>query len=226
MPNTPPQDPAHFRSRSCGQSRAASCMWPALAPLLLLAAGAQRRHLPGRPGRTYAQLQPLFDAVDLQPGDIVEVDGNATYDAAHPASLREADGGAARQPGDLRGLRINGQRPILRGGTNTIEFRLVRPRRVRKLRSQRHRQRQHRPSAASTTTPRCHHPRRLIHDCPRHGILGADNDSGSLLVEYSEIRNAGSGGSNHAIYMATDEMAHPGSVFRLQYSYVHDSQLR
>lgn len=46
----------------------------------------------------------------------------------------------------------------------------------------------------------------VIHDCPRHGILGADNDSGSLLVEYTEVRNAGSNGGNHAIYMATDEI--------------------
>jgi hypothetical protein len=63
----------------------------------------------------------------------------------------------------------------------------------------------------------------VIHDCPRHGVLGADEDSGSLTIEYSEIYNAGSDQGNHLVYMATDEVAHPGAVFRLQYSYLHDS---
>ncbi len=64
----------------------------------------------------------------------------------------------------------------------------------------------------------------IVRDCPRQGILGADTDSGSLTVEYSEIRNIGSNQGNHAIYMSTDQIAYPGSVFRLQYSYLHDSQ--
>ena len=84
----------------------------------------------------------------------------------------------------------------------------------------------------STGTFRCvyHHSHDLtirdayIHDCPRHGILGADQDSGSLTVEYTEVFNAGSNGGNHALYIATDEVNHPGSVFRLQFSYIHDSR--
>ena len=175
------------------------------------------------PTRPHATLNALFNAIDLGPGDVVEVDGNVIYggDIVMPA----ADGGAAGNPVTLRGIRVNGQRPHLRGGTNTIEFRLA----------------DHvvfegfEVSGTGDTlggTFRCiyHHSHDLvirdayIHDCPRHGILGADNDSGSLTVEYSEIANAGSNGGNHAIYMATDEIAHPGSVFRLQYSYVHDSR--
>ena len=62
-----------------------------------------------------------------------------------------------------------------------------------------------------------------MHDCPVHGILGADTDSGSFLLEYVEVHHCGSGDSNHQIYMATDEVAHPGSVFRMQYCYVHDA---
>jgi hypothetical protein len=54
-------------------------------------------------------------------------------------------------------------------------------------------------------------------------VLGSDQDSGSLTIEYSELWNAGSGGGNHLVYMATDEVAYPGAVFRLQYSYLHDS---
>lgn len=173
------------------------------------------------PTRASTSLNALFAAVDLGPGDIVEVDGNVTY--AGDIVMPSADGGAPGNPVTLRGIRVNGLRPRLNGGTNTIEFRLA----------------DHvvfegfevTGTVTPTNTFRCiyHHSDDLVirdvvvHDCPRHGILGADQDSGSLTVEYSEIYNAGSGGSNHAIYMATDEVAHPGAVFRLQYSYVHDS---
>jgi hypothetical protein len=64
----------------------------------------------------------------------------------------------------------------------------------------------------------------LVRDCPRHGILGGDQDTGSLTVEYAEVRNAGSNVGNHAIYMATDEVAYPGAVFRLRHSYLRDSR--
>jgi hypothetical protein len=172
------------------------------------------------PGRTYTQLQPLFDAVDLEPGDIVEVDGNTTYNGN--IILREADGGAPGNPVTLRGIRINGQRPILLGGTNTIEFRLANHVVFEGFEV---------VGSVADNTFRCiyHHSHDvlirdvLVRDCPRHGILGADNDSGSLTVEYSEIRNAGSAQFNHAIYMATDELRFPGSVFRLRHSVVRDS---
>jgi hypothetical protein len=62
----------------------------------------------------------------------------------------------------------------------------------------------------------------VVHDCPAHGILGADTDSGSLLMEYVEVYHCGNGTGEHAVYMATDEFAHPGSVFRMQYCYLHD----
>ncbi len=62
-----------------------------------------------------------------------------------------------------------------------------------------------------------------IHGCAAHGILGADDDSGSLTLEYSEIYDCGSGTTQHCIYMATDEVTHPGSVFRMQHNYVHDT---
>ncbi len=172
------------------------------------------------PTRTYATLPALFSAVDLGPGDVVEVDGNVSY----PGNIvmPSSDGGAAGNPVTLRGIKVNGLRPKLVGGTNTIEFRLA----------------DHVVfegfeviGSITDNTFRCiyHHGDDLtirdtvVHDCPRHGILGADQDSGSITIEYSEIYNAGSGGSNHALYIATDEVAHPHSVFRLQYCYIHDS---
>ncbi|HRD77400.1 MAG TPA: hypothetical protein PK264_15950, partial [Hyphomicrobiaceae bacterium] len=71
------------------------------------------------PSRPYPTLQALLAGVTLQPGDLVEVDGNATY--AGGVILR--DSGSAALPVTIRGLRVNGQRPILSGGSNTIEFR-------------------------------------------------------------------------------------------------------
>src|SRR3546814_2448272 len=44
----------------------------------------------------------------------------------------------------------------------------------------------------------------IIRDCPSHGILGADNNSGSFTLEYSEIFNSGDGTRRHSIYMQSD----------------------
>ena len=63
----------------------------------------------------------------------------------------------------------------------------------------------------------------VVHDCPGQGILGADQGSGSFLLEYVEVHHTGAGASAHQIRMATDEVAHPGSVFRMQHCYVHDA---
>jgi hypothetical protein len=53
----------------------------------------------------------------------------------------------------------------------------------------------------------------VVHDCPAHGVLGADSDSGSLLMEYVEVYGCGNGTFEHQIYMATDETANLGSRF-------------
>jgi hypothetical protein len=185
------------------------------------------------PTRTHTNLNSLFAAVDLNGGDVVEVDGGVTYEAGTPGIIvPETDGGAPGNPVILRGIRVGGLRPHLHGGirvgstqANTIEFRLSDHLVFEGFEVSGN-------GDTATGTFRCiyHHAHDIvirdseIHDCPRHGILGADNDSGSLYVEYTEVRNAGSNGGNHAIYMATDEIAHPGSVFRLQYSWIHDSQ--
>lgn len=61
-----------------------------------------------------------------------------------------------------------------------------------------------------------------IHHCPAHGVLGAHQGSGSLTLEYSEIDHCGAGTNQHQIYMGTGEENRPGSVFRLQFCYIHD----
>lgn len=171
------------------------------------------------PTRAYPHLQTLFDAVDLAPGDEVQVDGNTTY--AGGVIMREDDGGAAGNPVTVRGLAVSGQRPILLGGVNTIEFRLADHVVFQGFEIV--------GTVMPTRTFRClyHHNHDLtlrdlkIHACPDHGILSADTDSGSLTIEYSEVFDAGSGTTHHALYLATDEIAHPGSTVRLQHNYLH-----
>src|SRR5262249_21397512 len=124
---------------------------------------------------------------------------------------------AAGTPITIRGVQAAGNRPRLSGGTNTMEV-----------------AGDHYVVEGFDLTAgsfRCfyHHADdvvlrdSVVHDCPAHGILGADQDSGSLLLEYVEVHHCGAGTSQHQIYMATDEVNHPGSVFRMQFCYVHDA---
>jgi hypothetical protein len=163
------------------------------------------------PGRTYTTLQAV--APLLNPGDLVEVDGNATY----PGDLIFTRPGTVVNKITIRGIRVNGLRPIISGGTNTVEFRLS----------------DHYVFESFDVTGGSfrgiyHHAHDIIirdtviHHCPAHGLLGADTDSGSLTLEYVEIHHCGNGTGQHPLYMATDEFAHPGSVFRMQYCYLHD----
>ena len=163
------------------------------------------------PSRTYKKLQDV--APLLSPGDLVEVDGNATY----PGDLIFTRPGTSVNKITIRGIRVNGLRPIISGGTNTVEFRLS----------------DHYVFESFDVTGGSfrgiyHHAHDItirdtvVHDCPAHGILGADTDSGSLLMEYVEVYHCGNGTGQHPVYMATDEFAHPGSVFRMQYCYLHD----
>lgn len=180
---------------------------------LLTAVPAVAATYPVGPGRPHGSLQALFAAVTLQPGDVVEVDGNATYTGG--AVLRRS--GTAAAPIVLRGLRVDGRRPVLSGGVNTLELR----------------QSNHVVVEGFEITggsARCLFVHAaeillrdlLVRDCTGQGILSSDQDSGSLTLEYSEIRNAGGGDSRHALYIQTDEVAYPGAVFRMRYNYVHD----
>jgi hypothetical protein len=174
---------------------------------------------PGPAGKTYrvgpARVHTsLADVVDrLEPGDVVEVDGDATY----RGTLLHRAGTAAR-PIHVRGVRVNGRRPVLAGGSTTLEI-----------------SGDHTVFEGFEVTGgevRCilHHAAHvtirdaLVHGCPAHGILSSDTGSGSLLLDYVEVYDAGSGSEKHPIYIATDETLYPGSVFRMQHSYVHDNR--
>lgn len=163
------------------------------------------------PGRTFATLQAV--APRLAPGDVVEVDGGVTY----PGDIKFGKSGTAAAKITLVGKRSSsGARPRIAGGTNSVHFSA-----------------DHYVMRGFEITggeSRCVFHQgdditlqdSVVHDCPKHGILGADEESGSLTLQYVEVYSCGSGDSRHPIYIATDEEAHPGSVFRMEHCYVHD----
>jgi hypothetical protein len=158
-------------------------------------------------------LEQLTDVAPLVgPGDLVLVDGGAVYGPV----LFENDG----DPGNpivVRGVRVGGVRPVIEGGDHhTIEI-----------------QSDHfvlEGFEVRGGSFRCvyHHGDDLtlrdlyVHDCASHGITSADEDSGSLTIEYTEVTRAGEGSGEHALYVTSDQNAHPGSVFRLRHSWIHD----
>ena len=127
--------------------------------------------------RTYHNLNAVAGL--LNPGDLVLVDGDQIY----PSALLTRSGTQA-QPITIRGVRVNGNRPILSGGNNTIEVQsnwtVVES------------------FELTGGSSRCfyHHADQvtlrdsLVRDCPAHGILGADTGSGSFTMEYNEVLTA------------------------------------
>jgi len=179
------------------------------AAVLLASSSALAATYKVGPSKPYASLDEV--APLLEPGDVVEVDGGATY----AGDVDFDNPGTAAQKITIRGIPVNGQRPVLEGGARTVAF------------NGDHYVFEGFEVTGGTNVCVFHHADDItlrdmeVHDCPGHGVLGADEDSGSLLMEYVEVYGCGSGDTKHQIYIATDEYAHPGSVFRMQHSFVH-----
>jgi hypothetical protein len=144
---------------------------PAFVILMLMSAAAEARTFTvGPSGREYTQLSAVFSGNNLAPGDIVEVDGNASYGSVVVGS---DDGGAAGNPVIIRWRRAAGaSRPVLQGGIHTIKFQ----------------QSNHvvfegfevRGGTSTCVFSEAHDVTvrdAVIHACPGHGILGADLNS-------------------------------------------------
>lgn len=178
--------------------------------------GSAYRIGPSRADKAFADV-----VGKLNPGDTLYVDGNATY-----AAVAFTRPGTKAAPIVVQGLAADGKRPLISGGTNTVHFRSDEPYAHGA---------DHYVFAGFEITggsSRCLYHQSddltvrdvVIHDCPAHGLLGGDVGSGSLLLEGSEVYRCGGGDRLHQIYMATDEVNHPGSVFRMRYCYLHDAK--
>jgi hypothetical protein len=182
----------------------------ALAVLaVLLPAAARGATYEVGPGKPYATLEDVDDL--LGPGDLVLVSGGATY----PGGVRLDRDGSAGAPITIRG--VGSPRPVISGATNTIEL------------AGDHTVLERFDLTGGSFRCLYLHAHGLVvrdtvvHHCPAHGILGADTDSGDATLEQVEVHTAGGGDRHHSIYMATDELAHPGSVFRMRHCWVHDA---
>lgn len=173
------------------------------------------------PTRTYTTLQSVASLVN--PGDIVEVDGNQSYQGA-----RFTRNGTLADPITVRGITVNGARPLLNSNASvgatlyTDVLRLeglhyvienfevtgtVSPLTTRGIFIVAH----------NITIRNC-----VVHDCPRHGILSADQNSGDHTIEFCEIYNCGNGTTNHQLYLATDNVLYPTATATVRFCYIHD----
>ena len=165
------------------------------------------------PKRDHRQLVDV--AGEVQPGDVIEVDGDATY-----AAIELKASGTKAAPILWKGLRgKSGARPVLRGGDVTVLFKgdyntlagfeITGGDEVCVF------------NKAHGTIVRD----ARIHGCRKHGVLGADDEAGSLTLSYVEVCDSGGERKGeklkHPIYIATDEKKHPDAVFRLEHSWVH-----
>jgi len=184
-----------------------------MASLALLAgaeasAGTLYQVGPTRPFQTLQAVASL-----LAPGDVVEVDGNVTY----PGGVLLQNHGSAAEKVTIRGLRVNGNRPRISGGGDGIKL------------DADHYVVEGLDITASTN--RCLFLQgddllvrdTVVHDCPAHGILGADGETGDMTLEHVEVHHCGSGTQFHQVYMATDNTMFPQATFRMRYSWVHDA---
>lgn len=186
---------------------------PAAAMVLCAAPAALATTYQVGADKPYKTIHELSSA--LVPGDVVEVDGDAVY--AGDLHIRAESSGTPAQKVTLRGIAINGQRPVIEGG---VEFGIVLNAshfvfEGFEVRGAANFCVVHKANDVTISDV-------IVHDCPNHGILGTDFESGSLTIQFSEVHHCGSEEYQHQLYIATDESMYPGSTFRLEHSYIHD----
>jgi hypothetical protein len=181
---------------------------------MLACAGAGAATYQVGPGRQYKSLQEVTRL--LQPGDLVRVDGDATYGGG--VSL-DANGAPGRGAIQIVGMPVNGKRPILTGGLAVL-----------RVRGSHYKIGGFDLTAGDDpATTRCFYNvgddvtlyDSVVHDCHFNGIAGSDA-SGSLTLARVEVYNCGQGLYSHQIYVGSNLAKYPGATFRMQDCYVHD----
>lgn len=170
------------------------------------------------PARADKDLADIAD--QLKPGDVVTLDGGATYQGGITLGEDGAPGAGVIR---IIGKRVNGKRPVLKGarekggavlrvagshydiegldmtaGNDGLAWRCF-------------------YSIGDDVTLRDS----IVHDSQMTGISGADG-SGSLTLEGVEVCRCGKGLYAHQIYVGSSLSKYPDAVFRMRYCYVHD----
>jgi hypothetical protein len=186
---------------------------PGVLATLLLAAPVLADTYEVGPGKPHTQIagNDVLER-ELEPGDIVLVTGNQTYDG----DIILRSNGTKANPIVFRGVLVDGKRPVLSGGDYTIVVdgdHVV----LENL-------------EVTAGAEQCVNHKGddltlrnvVVHDCPNHGILSHDDEAGDLLIEYSEIYRCGNGDQKHQLYLTANSDEYPNATFRLQHSYIHD----
>jgi hypothetical protein len=181
------------------------------------------------PGPTLYQVGPTEPYPDLgtvapllMPGDVVQVDGNATY----PGGVSFRNSGTPANKIIIQGLRINGKRPAIYG---TAGFTAVGTFVIRCLGSH------YVFEGFDLTTGTNPNAWRgfynvaddvtladsVVHDCPCNGVDSSDA-GGSLSLQYDEIYNCGSGLLEHQIYAGSSNLLYPNAVLDIEFCYIHN----
>jgi len=182
---------------------------------LLLGVGLVAVPTPAQAKTTRAHTAEQFAGLvgAANPGDVIEL-APGTYDTEIYVERPGLEG----MPIVIRGVVDgDGQRPVIRGGENTVTI-----------------ESNHVVFESIEVTGgsrRCvfviGHDVTLrdlvVHDCQGQGILAADADSGTLVIDRTEVYRSGRGEYDHQIYVTTDQATYPGAVFRLQHCYLHDA---
>ena len=174
------------------------------------------------PSRAHTTLQSVAGL--LNPGDVVEVDGDVVY----PGNVTFSRSGTPASAITVSGLRANGRRPVL-SGTNLIAG----TRAVLSLLGSNYIVQGFEIHGALNTNiskagvyhnaDQCVVRDTLVRDCHNNGIQGADA-SGSLTLDKVEIFNCGNGTQYHQIYVGSDNLNHPAAVFRMQFCFIHNGR--
>ena len=194
------------------------------------------------PSDDFPTLEALLPG--LKPGDVVDVRPLASGQPYPPVKFKTA--GKVDRPIILRGVRVNGRLPQIRGYSEDVGGAV-------KFEGSDHMvldsfEVTNGANALSNVDPQA--PSRALHcisnqahavtirrtrvfDCLNHGILGNDRGSGSLTLDRVEVTTSGcdmdekmtceSEALKHPVYVATDPEEHPGSVLRVINSYLHDN---
>ncbi|MBC7957488.1 MAG: hypothetical protein H7Y33_16660 [Cytophagales bacterium] len=196
------------------------------------------------PGTSFNSLQEL--APTLKGGDVVDVYARGTPYAA----VEFTKAGTLASPILLRGISVDGRRPVIEGGaSNATHYSAVSFEGASYMTLDSFEVTNginRRVNGTITNTmyyPQFHQCIRnaahqvtlknvLVRDCPNNGVFAVDRNSGTLTLDRVEITRSGCvpglngmkcDDGSHPVYVATDPHRYPDSKLLITRSFIHDN---